>query len=119
MNFVFKLVCFREDLGDQIVLLNSKVDELEKQREEMTRNFEAELERTKRVVRKEMEAEHLVKFSQVSKQIQCLQKSELDSMKTALQEEYSKDLGENTGYTTDIRQEIKSCVTASLIIREV
>ena len=69
------------------------------------------MERTKQAVRKEMEAEHLVKFSQVSKQIQCLQKSELDSMKTALQEEYSKDLeqlsAEHTEKVTELQRTIE------------
>ena len=56
----------------------------------MTRFHQTEIEKTKQVVRKEMEAEHLIKFSQVSKQIQSLQKTELDAMKAALQEEHSK-----------------------------
>merc|ERR1719507_2205779 len=58
----------------------------------MTRNHAVEIEKTTEVVRKEMEAEHLIKFSQVSKQIQTLQKTELDNVKAGLQEEHYKEV---------------------------
>ena len=82
--------CSRLHLEDEILLLNTKVDELQREREEMTRNHAVEIEKTTEVVRKEMEAEHLIKFSQVSKQIQTLQKTELDTVKAGLQEEHYK-----------------------------
>jgi len=55
-------------------------------------NHKCELESAKEKVKKELEAEHLRKFSLVSNQIQSLQKSELDNLKSAMNDEHSRNI---------------------------
>ena len=63
--------------------------ELEQQLEEARRSHGADIEAAKEEVRRQLEAEHLQKFSAVSKQIQTLQQSELDNLRTKLEEKHS------------------------------
>ena len=87
--------------------MNKKVGKLEQTLEEMTRSHAKEVEEiirgkvkevedSKEALRKELESEHLVKFSQVSKQIQSLQQTELDKLKIDLEEKHNKDISEVT-----------------------
>ena len=109
---------FRKQLEDEILFLNRKVEalqreidrqsaaeslagktvreEFETKIQELVAQHEAELQQTQVKVRKELETDHMQKFSQVSKQIQSLQKSEIDSLKAALTEEHSNKLKEAT-----------------------
>ena len=84
----------RQQLEDELVNLNKKVCQLEQQLEEVTRCHDKELEETRASVRKELENEHHQKFSQVSRQIQTLQHSELESLRKQLVEEYSRQIAE-------------------------
>ena len=63
--------------------------ELEQQLEEVRRSHGADIEAASEEVRRQLEAEHLQKFSAVSKQIQSLQQSELDNLRTKLEEKHS------------------------------
>ena len=63
--------------------------ELEQQLEEVRRSHGADIEAASEEVRRQLEAEHLQKFSAVSKQIQTLQQSELDNLRTKLEEKHS------------------------------
>ena len=63
--------------------------ELEQQLEEVRRSHGADIEAASEEVRRQLEAEHLLKFSAVSKQIQSLQQSELDNLRTKLEEKHS------------------------------
>ena len=74
--------------------MNKKVSELEHQLVEVTRKHVNELEETKVSVRRELESEHHQKFSQVSKQIQTLQQTELESLRKQLVEEYSRQISD-------------------------
>ena len=118
LPFTALSVFFRKQLEDEILFLNRKVEalqreidrqsaaeslagktvreEFETKIQELVAQHEAELQQTQVKVRKELETEHMQKFSQVSKQIQSLQKSEIDSLKAALTEEHSKKLKEAT-----------------------
>ena len=61
---------------------------------EVIRKHSNELEETKVSVRRELESEHHQKFSQVSKQIQTLQQTELESLRKQLVEEYSQQISD-------------------------
>ena len=63
--------------------------ELEQQLEEVRGSHGADIEAASEEVRRQLEAEHLQKFSAVSKQIQTLQQSELDNLRTKLEEKHS------------------------------
>merc|ERR1719150_1157604 len=76
-------------LEDELINLNKKVVELEQQLEEVRRSHGADIEAASEEVRRQLEAEHLQKFSAVSKQIQTLQQSELDNLRTKLEEKHS------------------------------
>ena len=61
---------------------------------EVTRTHSKELEEAKVTVRRELETEHHQKFSQVSKQIQSLQQTELESLKKQLVDDYSRQISD-------------------------
>ena len=84
----------RQQLEDELVNLNKKVSELEHHLVEVTRSHFKELEEAKVSVRRELENEHHQKFSQVSKQIQTLQLTELENVKKQLVDEYSRQISD-------------------------